>query len=107
MKIVCTEELKTRLMTFRPGEEYIANIINDNWTLVDSVGVSSEDFNLHFEVVDEEIEPEEEERDITENIHRPIIDYPEPDINLGWLGEKEDNDKEESFFERMKKCLRM
>jgi len=54
MKVaVCIERFECRSLTFREGETYFANMVNPNYWVVDSIGVKSEDFMLHFEVVDE------------------------------------------------------
>lgn len=54
MKVaVCIERFDGHGLTFREGETYLANMVNANYWIVDSVGVKSEDFLLHFEVVDE------------------------------------------------------
>ena len=52
MKVMCTEQLQTKRGTFRAGEEYTGNQINEHWWLVDSIGVETEEFLLHFEVID-------------------------------------------------------
>jgi len=57
MKVaVCIERFEGHGLTFREGETYLANMVNANYWIVDSVGVKSEDFLLHFEVVDELVE---------------------------------------------------
>ena len=57
MKVaVCIERLEGNGLTFREGETYLANMVNANYWIVDSVGVKSEDFMLHFEVVEELVE---------------------------------------------------
>ena len=51
MKIVlCIEKLNVGKYTFKEGEAYFANNINENYWLVDTVGVKTEDFTLHFEI---------------------------------------------------------
>jgi hypothetical protein len=54
--VVCIERLEGHGITFREGETYFANMVNPHYWIVDSVGVKSEDFLLHFEVVDELVE---------------------------------------------------
>jgi len=57
MKVaVCIERFEGHGLTFREGETYLANMVNANYWIVDSVGVKSEDFMLHFEVVEELVE---------------------------------------------------
>ena len=48
-KVMCIESF----MNFKVGEEYIANEINEKWYIVDSIGVSNDDFHLHFEIQEE------------------------------------------------------
>ena len=55
--VLCIEKLTIGKMTFREGEAYIGNAVNDNYWVVDSVGIHTEDFNMHFEI-QEEIEKE-------------------------------------------------
>ena len=43
-----TIERKTNNITFKANTEYKASKINDNWWLIDSVGVSSADFKKYF-----------------------------------------------------------
>ena len=57
MKVaVCIERFEGHGLTFREGETYLANMVNANYWIVDSVGVKSEDFMLHFEVIEELVE---------------------------------------------------
>ncbi len=57
MKVaVCIERFERHGVTFREGETYLANMVNPHYWIVDSVGIKSEDFLLHFEVVEELIE---------------------------------------------------
>lgn len=57
MKVaVCIERFDGHGLTFREGETYLANMVNPHYWIVDSVGIKSEDFLLHFEVVDELVE---------------------------------------------------
>lgn len=54
MKIVlCIERLTMGNFTFREGEAYLANMVNKNYWIVDSIGVSAEDFPMHFEIQEE------------------------------------------------------
>lgn len=43
-----TVERKDGNIVFKSGTEYKASKINDNWWLVDQIGVSSEDFKKYF-----------------------------------------------------------
>ena len=46
------EEYKEYRKDYKPGEEYEASKINDNWWLIDTVGVSKEDFNKCFDKIE-------------------------------------------------------
>jgi hypothetical protein len=51
MKVRCIEQIQKGGITFRTGETYTASEINKNWYVVDSIGVESEEFTLHFEEI--------------------------------------------------------
>jgi hypothetical protein len=59
MKVRCIEQIQKGGITFRTGETYTASEINKNWYVVDSIGVESEEFTLHFEEILTEEEAEE------------------------------------------------
>ena len=50
--VICKKELtitrKTVTNTFKKDTEYKASKINDNWWLIDQVGISKEEFKKHF-----------------------------------------------------------
>ena len=50
--VKCIKELtinrKTNSYTFKKDTEYKASKINDNWWLIDQIGVSSNEFKKHF-----------------------------------------------------------
>ena len=104
MKVICTEQLQTNRSTFRAGEEYTANEINEHWWVVDSMGVETEDFLLHFEVIEEDIQEvltqEEAERGVNELTHR-LVSYPEPDITPGWLDGDEENGEDDMWWDKL------
>jgi hypothetical protein len=56
MTVRCIEQIATKHMTFRVGETYEGNEINEHFWIVDSVGIATEDFHLHFEVLEEKKE---------------------------------------------------
>lgn len=56
--VKCKKELQTKHQTFKVGEEYEASKINDNWWLIDTVGVSNDDFTTCFDKI-EEINPKD------------------------------------------------
>ena len=58
MKVRCIEQTQKGGITFRTGETYTASEINKNWYVVDSIGVESEEFTLHFEEIITEEEAE-------------------------------------------------
>lgn len=51
-KVKCVKEFnierKTRTYSFKKDIEYNASKINDNWWLIDQIGVSSEEFKKYF-----------------------------------------------------------
>lgn len=54
MKLVlCIEKFTMRNITFREGEAYIGNKVNDNYWVVESIGIPTEEFTLHFEIQDD------------------------------------------------------
>ena len=50
MKINCIKELQTKHITFKEGENYAGNRVNNNYWIVDSVGVETKVFEEHFNV---------------------------------------------------------
>jgi hypothetical protein len=52
-KVKCKKELVTKHLTFKTGEEYEASKINDNWWLIDAVGVNKDDFTKCFDKIEE------------------------------------------------------
>ena len=106
MKVSCIEQLQLggSKTTFRTGEEYTGNEVNGHWWIVDSVGISSEDFHLHFEVIGEDADREViTEQEVCAPAYNRHIQWAEPDILLDWLGEHEGEEKEiPSWFKRLK-----
>jgi hypothetical protein len=51
--VKCKKELQTKHLTFKAGEEYEAINLNENWWLIDSVGVSKADFGKYFDKIEE------------------------------------------------------
>ena len=60
VKVKCIEQFSTLSMTFRTGEEYTGSTVNENWWVVDSIGISAEDFTMHFEIQEEVVNDQEE-----------------------------------------------
>ena len=54
--VKCIKDIQTKHQTFKTGETYEASKINENWWLIDTVGVSKEDFAQCFEKI-EKIDP--------------------------------------------------
>lgn len=72
MLVTCISELKTSHVTFYKGQTYTANRINEHWWLVDSVGITPENFDQHFE--------EYKEKKVIEDSVEEKIDYGKKDI---------------------------
>lgn len=54
MKLVlCIEKFTMRNITFREGEAYVGNEVNDKYWVVESIGIPTEEFHLHFEIQDD------------------------------------------------------
>ena len=51
LTVKCTKELQTKHVTFKNGESYSGNRINDNYWIVDSVGVETKVFEDCFDVI--------------------------------------------------------
>ena len=95
MTVRCIEQIATKHMTFRPGETYEGNEINEHFWIVDSVGIATEDFNLHFEVLEEkkeEVVITEEEAEV------PLVEKEEAVVTLEAI--EEEVKKETSFSKR-------
>ena len=56
--LMCVKTLQTKHITFREGETYDGNKVNDTWWSVDAVGVKNEDINTYF------INKEEKEKEL-------------------------------------------
>lgn len=49
LSVKCIKEFETKYHKFNTNETDLkANKINDNWWLIDSIGISDEDFKKHF-----------------------------------------------------------
>ena len=100
----CTEQITVNNTTFRTGEEYTAGNVNGRWWIIDSVGLTNEDFNLHFEVIEEEPSGGElTEEEASAPAYRRSIAWAEPDITAEWLdGEEEKVEESVSFLSKLK-----
>lgn len=98
MKVaVCIERFEGHGLTFREGETYLANMVNPHYWIVDSVGVKSEDFLLHFEVVEELIE--NKTSGSTDEVNKRFVeeenDFREFLKNFGFKDDDTEDKKEE------------
>ena len=98
MKVaVCIERFERHGVTFREGETYLANMVNPHYWIVDSVGVKSEDFLLHFEVVEELIE--NKTSGSTDEVNKRFVeeenDFREFLKNFGFKDDDTEDKKEE------------
>ena len=106
MKVaVCIERFEGHGLTFREGETYLANMVNANYWIVDSVGVKSEDFMLHFEVVEELVE--NKTSGSTVEVNKKFVeeenDFREFLRNFGFKDEDtEEKEKKESILDKIR-----
>ena len=107
MKVaVCIERFEGHGLTFREGETYLANMVNANYWIVDSVGVKSEDFMLHFEVVEELVE--NKTSGSTVEVNKKFVeeekDFKEFLRNFGFKDEdtEEKEEKKESLLDKIR-----
>ena len=49
MRIKCVKDLHGPVFNFDEGNEYNGSKVNENWYCIEAVGVSSEEFDEHFE----------------------------------------------------------
>lgn len=109
MNVRCLEQIQKGVVTFRTGETYFAEEINDNWYVVDSLGFTTEDFHLHFEAVGDELTEEEASARVGQVSHQARIgSWAEPEIPIvPGLWDDEENGIEteeeikESLWERL------
>lgn len=81
--------------TFREGEAYMANNVNEHYWVVDSIGIKTEDFALHFEIQEEVVE---REKKINDEVNKRFVE--EETIFEEFLenfGEDETLKKEEKY----------
>ena len=106
MKVaVCIERLEGHGLTFREGETYLANMVNANYWIVDSVGVKSDDFMLHFEVVEELVE--DNTSGSTVEVNKKFVeeenDFREFLRNFGFKDEDtEEKEEKESILDKIR-----
>jgi hypothetical protein len=92
MNVRCLEQIQKGAVTFRTGEEYTASTINENWYVVDSIGFETDDFHLHFEIVEEGLTEEEASECMGDDAHQlKSIRWPEAEIPIvpGLWGDEE------------------
>ena len=51
--VKCKKEFTTKHLTFKASEEYEASKIDNNWWLIDTVGVNNDDFAKCFDKIEE------------------------------------------------------
>ena len=94
MVVRCIEQFSTSRMTFKAGESYTGNSVNENWWVVDSTGVKTEDFHLHFEII-EEVVDEELIKEMSAPAYNRHIEWSEPSILPGWLDDEDEKTTDE------------
>ena len=93
MKVRCIEQIQRGGITFRTGETYTASEINKNWYVVDSIGVESEEFTLHFEEIVTEEEAEAKVIYTEKKVEQEVL----PDL---FDEEKENEEYKETWWDR-------
>ena len=105
MNVRCLEQIQKGAVTFRTGETYFAEVVNKNWYAVDSIGFQTEEFVLHFEVIDDELTEEEASTRVEQVSHQARIgSLPEPEIPIVpglWDDEEKDIKTEEEIKETL------
>lgn len=103
MKLVlCIEKFTMRNITFREGEAYVGNKVNDNYWVVESIGIPTEEFTLHFEIQDELVE---DNNNSGNTITNPKFAEEEREFKqflkeFGFI-DKEDKDEKETWWDRL------
>jgi hypothetical protein len=93
MKVRCIEQIQRGGITFRTGETYTASEINKNWYVVDSIGVESEEFTLHFEEILTEEEAEAKVIYVEKKVEQEVL----PDL---FDEDKENEEYKETWWDR-------
>ena len=93
MKVRCIEQIQKGGITFRTGETYTASEINKNWYVVDSIGVESEEFMLHFEEIITEEEAEAKVIYVEKKVEQEVL----PDL---FNEEKTNEEYKETWWDR-------
>ena len=93
MKVRCIEQIQRGGITFRTGETYTASEINKNWYVVDSIGVESEEFTLHFEEIVTEEKDEAKVIYTEKKVEQEVL----PDL---FDEEKENEEYKETWWDR-------
>ena len=93
MKVRCVEQIQKGGITFRTGETYTASEINKNWYVVDSIGVESEEFTLHFEEIVTEEEAEAKVIYVEKKVEQEVL----PDL---FDEEKTNEEYKETWWDR-------
>ena len=93
MKVRCIEQIQRGGITFRTGETYTASEINKNWYVVDSIGVESEEFTLHFEEILTKEEAETKAIYVEKKVEQEVL----PDL---FDEEKTNEEYKETWWDR-------
>jgi hypothetical protein len=93
MKVRCIEQTQKGGITFRTGETYTASEINKNWYVVDSIGVESEEFTLHFEEIITEEEAEAKVIYVEKKVEQEVL----PDL---FDEEKTNEEHKETWWDK-------
>ena len=99
--VMCIENFSQHGFTFKVGEKYIGNAVNENYWIIESIGVNIEDFILHFEVIDELAE---DNNNSGNTITNPKFAEEEREFKqflkeFGFI-DKEDKDEKETLWDR-------
>jgi len=107
--VVCIERFEEHGITFREGETYFANMVNPHYWIVDSVGIKSDDFMLHFEVVEELVEElvEDKTSGSTVEVNKKFVEeekeFKEFLRNFGFKDEDtEEKEEKESILDKIR-----
>ena len=106
MTVRCIERIQKGGITFRPGDTYYASEVNEHWYAVDVIGFETDDFHLHFEVIEGELTEEDASARMEQKSHQTmVVNMSEPEIPIvpGLWDDDEDDEAEdeETFFDRL------
>ena len=109
MTVKCLEQIQKGAVTFRTGETYFAEEVNEHWYAVDSIGFETEEFGLHFEEIEDTLTEEDASERLEQESHQArMVSWAEPEIPIVpglWDNEEENEEEEKSFFETLKEYV--